>query len=193
MAKRRVLIIGHSFIHRLKAFVQKERQFHNFTTLNGIGQVHFHGVGGRTIAKFRKFDLDIVRRIAPDIIVLELGSNDLVEFSPQTVGSELETLACELHDLPSVQLVVIGQVLRRRSQNSEEFNCKVAKLHKYLNIVLEQLPFCYYWRHRGFWNSNSELYLADGVHLNRLGNYKFMRSIRGAILMALQLVGVSAT
>ena len=193
MAKWRVLIIGHSFIHRLKAFVQRERYIHTYTTLNGIGQVHFHGVGGRTIAKFRKFDFDIVRRIAPDIIVLGLGSNDLVELSPQTVGSELETLARELHELPSVQLVVIGQVLRRWSQNSDNFNCKLAKLHKYLTVVLEQLPFCYYWRHRGFWNSNSELYLPDGVHLNRLGNYKFMRSIRGAVLKALQLVGVSST
>ena len=141
MAKWRVLIIGHSFIDRLKAFVQQERHIHTYTTLNGIGQVHFHGVGGRTIAKFRKFDFDIVRRIAPHIIVLELGSNDLVELSPQTVGSELETLPRELHELPSVQLVVIGQVLRRRSQNSDNFNCKVTKLHKYPSVVLEQLPF----------------------------------------------------
>ena len=90
-------------------------------------------------------------------------------------------MARELHGLPSVQLVVIGQVFRRRSQNSDNFNCKVAKIHKYQNVVLDQLPFCYYWRHRGFWNSTSELYLPDGVHLDRLGNYKFMRSIREAI------------
>ena len=113
MAKRRVLIIGHSFIHRLKAFVQKERHILTFTALSGISQIHFHGVGGRTIAKFRKFDFDVVRRIAPDIIILELGSNDLVELAPQSVGSELETLARELCEFSSVQLVVIGQVLRR--------------------------------------------------------------------------------
>ena len=77
------------------------RHIHTYKTLNGIGQVHFHGVGGRTIAKFRKFDFDIVRRIAPDIIVLELGSNDLVELSPQTVGSELETLARSYRAGPS--------------------------------------------------------------------------------------------
>ena len=53
------------------------------------------------------------------------------------------------------------------------------------------MPFCYYWRHRGFWKSKSELYLPDGVHLNNLGNYKFMRSIRGAVLQALKLVGAS--
>ena len=57
--------------------------------------------------------------------------------------------------------------------------------------VLEPLPFCYYWRHRGFWKSKSELYLPEGVHLNNLGNYKFMHSIRGAVLQALKLVGAS--
>lgn len=36
------------------------------------------------IAKFRKFDFDIVRCMAPDVIVLKLSSNDLVELS--TIG-----------------------------------------------------------------------------------------------------------
>ena len=69
------------------------------------------------------------------------------------------------------------------------YNCKVGKLHQYLTVVLEPLPFYYYWWHRGFWKSKSELFLPDGVHLNNLGNYKFMRSIRGAVLQALKLVG----
>ena len=53
------------------------------------------------------------------------------------------------------------------------------------------MPFCYYWWHRGFWKSKSELYLTDGVHLNNLGNCKFMRSICKAVLQALKLVGAS--
>ena len=191
MAKQRVLIIGHSFVHRLKAFVQKKRHKQAFSNLSGIADIYFHGVGGRTIAKFRKFDYHVVRQLVPDVIILELGSNDLVELSPQTVGSELESLVRELYEIDSVQFVVVGQVLRRHTPNSVEYNCKVGKLHQYLKVVLEPLPFCYYWRHRGFWKSKSELYLPDGVHLNNLGNYKFMRSIRGAVLQALKLVGAS--
>lgn len=47
--------------------------------LSPLGSISFHDVGGRTIAKVRKFaiDLSIIRRLSPDIIVLELGSNDL--------------------------------------------------------------------------------------------------------------------
>ena len=60
MAKQRVLIIGHSFVHRLKAFVQKKRHMQAFSSLNGMADIYFHGVGGRTIAKFRKFDFNVV-------------------------------------------------------------------------------------------------------------------------------------
>ena len=181
MVKQRVLIIGHSFVHRLKVFVQKKRHMQAFSSLSGMADIYFHGVGGRTIAKFRKFDFNVVRQLVPDVIILELGSNDLVELSPQTVGSELESLVRELYEIDSVQFVVVGQVLRRHTPNSVEYNFKVGKLHQYLKVVLEPLPFCYYWRHRGFWKSKSELYLPDGVHLNNLGNYKFMSSIRGAV------------
>ena len=162
-----------------------------FSSLSGIADIYFHGVGGRTVAKFRRFDFNVVRQLVPDVIILELGSNDLVELSPQTVGSELESLVRELYEIDSVQFVVVGQVLRRHTPNSVEYNCKVGKLHQYVKVVLEPLSFCYYWRNRGFWKSKSEFYLPDGVHLNTLGNYKFMRSIRGAVLQALKLVGAS--
>ena len=190
MAKQRVLIIGHSFVHRLQAFVQKRRHTECLSSLHSNAVVIFHGIGGRTISKFREYDFDVVQEIAPDIIILELGSNDLVKLPPQTVGSELESLVQDLHNIFSIKFVVVGQVLRRYTKDSVDFNCKVGKLHQYLKVVLERLPYCYYWRHRGFWNSNQNLYLSDGVHLNSLGNYKFMRSIRGAILKALKLVGV---
>lgn len=56
------------------------------------------GLGGRKIAKLRKFDFDIVRRIAPDIIILELGSNDLFELSfrhrPLARSSKLWPVNC---------------------------------------------------------------------------------------------------
>ena len=86
---------------------------------------------------------------------------------------------------------MVGQVLHRYTKDSVDFNCKVGKLHQHLKVVLERLPYCYYWRHRGFWSCKQDLYLSDGVHLNSLGNYKFIRSVRGAILKALKLVGVS--
>ena len=74
MAPPQILILGHSFIRRLAGFLQKRGHEHLMAKLSSLGSIRFHGVGGRTIAKFRKFDLGIMCRLSPDIIVLEMGS-----------------------------------------------------------------------------------------------------------------------
>ena len=65
--------------------------------------------------KVRKFDLGIIRRLNPDIIVLELDSNDLTKLPGQTVGSELENLVRYLHDEFNVKSIAVCQVIRRHS------------------------------------------------------------------------------
>ena len=80
--------------------VCEEKEAHAaFSSLSGIADIYFHGVGGCTIAKFRKFDFHVVRQLVPDVIILELGTNDLVELSTQTVGSELKRLVRELYEI----------------------------------------------------------------------------------------------
>ena len=137
MTKQRVLIIGLSFVHRLQAFVQKRRHTDCFSSLYSNAEVIFHGIGGRTILKFREYDFGIVQKISPDIIILELGLNDLVKLPPQTVGSELESLLQDLHNTFSMKFVVVGQALSCYTKDSVDFNCKVGKLHPYLKVVLE--------------------------------------------------------
>ena len=74
-----VLIIGHSFVRRLKSDLRvqfDERASKNFE-LCGSAVVHMHGVGHRTVAKLRKHDLGVVSGLCPDIVILEIGTNDL--------------------------------------------------------------------------------------------------------------------
>ena len=121
--------------------MQKKRHMNAFLSLNNIADIYFHGAGGRMIEKFRKFGLEVVRQIAPDVVILQLGSNDLVKLPPQTVGSQLKNLVRELHEKYPVEFVVVGQVLRRRTRDSDEYNCNVGKLHQFLKVVLESLRF----------------------------------------------------
>lgn len=121
----------------------------------------------------------------PDIVIVELGTNDLSRFGPAAVGSNIEEFARNLHVNYGVKLVCVNQILYRAQ--SPQFNAKVRVLNRYLTAVLEQLPFVIFWRHRGFWNCSNNLCLDDGVHLNALGNYKLYRSLRGATLRALSL------
>lgn len=89
-----------------------------------------------------------------------------------------------------VRVIGVCQVLRRSPPPSKlpDFNSRVLKLHRYLKVVLEPLPFCFYWRHIGFWNPSRNVYLKDGVHLNVLGSIKLYRSYRGAVLKSLSLL-----
>jgi len=90
-----VLILGHSFVKRRKRDLRSnfdpraDGKFKRWGTVS----VLFHGVGGCTVAKLLSSDLHVVARIAPDVLILEIGTNDLVVTSPEIVGSEIENLA----------------------------------------------------------------------------------------------------
>ena len=93
-----VLILGHSFVKRLKRDLRSHFDplaDHNFK-LGGNVSVHLQGVGGRTLAKLRSFDLHVVEQIALDVLILDIGTNDLVDTSPEVVGSEIESLVLRI-------------------------------------------------------------------------------------------------
>ena len=146
--------------------------------------VKFYGYGGLTVAWALNSRLSCVESFRPDIIIVELGTNDLTRFGPAEVGSNLE-FARNHHANYGVKLVCVNHILFRAQ--SPLFNAKVRVLNRYLNAVLEQLPFAIFWCHRGFWNCANNFYLDDGVNLNALGNYKLYRSLWGGTLGVLSL------
>ena len=183
----RVLILGHSFIRRLREFISTHSDdfYVNFSLAASV-VTRWHGVGGRTVAKTLQFDLPVVSSFRPDFVILQLGSNDLVTFSPLHVGLIIEDFVRLLHTSYGVKLVCVCQTLRR--DNATVFNSKVGLLTRYLRVVLKPLPYAIFWGHRGVWKARSNFYAPDGVHLNRIGQYKLYKSLRGAVLRSLRLL-----
>lgn len=185
MAAPRVLILGDSFIRRVHQFIKRytpelDMQLHITEPL----VINWHGVGGRTAAKIIRHDLRVVESFHPDIVVLQLGTNDLTGHPPVLVGSAIEDLVRLLHDSFGVKFVCVCQTIHRDSAGA--FNKNVGILTKYLKVVLEPLVYARFWSHRGFWNSPKDFYAYDGVHLNSRGQHKFYRSLRGAVLKCLR-------
>ena len=178
-----VLILRHSFIHHLRDFIVKNApDYHLNLHLTDSVTVQWHGVGGRTIAKLCQCDLGKVIRFCPDIVFLQIGTNDLAQHGmfPLTVASAMEVFLCVLHDEYGVRLLCVGQTIR--SHLVGNFNDNVWLLSQYLKTVLDLLPFAIYWLNRGFWSASSfwSAYLSyDGVHLKREGQHKLFKSIRG--------------
>lgn len=189
-----VLVLGHSFVRRLREDLDAQfdkRASSNFH-LPASGYVILHGTGGRTVDKLRKYDLTFVQTNKPDIIILEIGTNDLSHLAPEVVGSKIEELAHLLRDQYKVRVVGVCQVIGRNVPHSQDpdhgFNAKAALLRQYLSVVLADEPGIFLWTHREFCRCDRILLSPDGVHCNDKGQYSLYRSYRGAILKALSLL-----
>ena len=79
-----ILILGHSFVCRLREDLKANfdlRAAQNFH-IPESGYATLVGTGGRTLEKVVKYDLSYVGTSKPDIVILELGTNDLSDHSP---------------------------------------------------------------------------------------------------------------
>ena len=110
------LVLGHSFVHRLKAFANKNRSSRNLN-LEDTCQVYLSGIGGQTVYKLMRLDLAKLHVLQPNVVVLEIGSNDLRDISsdPEMVGSTIITLIDRLRVEFSVDWVVVCQTLPQKN------------------------------------------------------------------------------
>ena len=147
-----------------------------------------HGVGGRTGPKLRKFDMGVISNISPDIVILEIGTNDLSNTPPEVVGSDIEDMVQQLISQYAVRAVVLCHVTPRATYQSSNFNERAQLLNQYTSVVLDPIKQAICWTHRGFANPSITPFLPDGVHFNHMGQYTLYRSYRGAIKHALAIL-----
>ena len=121
--------------------------------------------------------------------ILELGTNDLTNPSPEVVGLEIEELVSLLLETFSVRVIRVCRVIPRGISFAgyDGFLQRISVLKQYLSVVLASSHvFCS--THSSFSSPSKPFYLADGVHLNAVGQYLSCRSYRGAILKALAML-----
>lgn len=92
----KVLILGHSFVKRLQSDLKTTFDARAVSNFEGTATVNLFGVGGRTVEKLRRYDLHVVRRLAPDVVILEVGTNDIPDVRLEVVGSSIEELVSSL-------------------------------------------------------------------------------------------------
>ena len=192
-----VLITGLSFVHRFHKFLAEgsERRVRLDLNLSRSVHKHYYGVGGRTVDKLSKYDLSVVGRLKPEIVILELGSNNFSpsEARPERVGSKMESLVQLLHTQYGVKFFVVCQTINHTlcPLSTPSYNDRIALLNRYLSVVLKTLPFATFWCHKGLHKPNVPILCKDGIHLNHMGQYALYRSYRGAILCALRSISRS--
>ena len=87
---------------------------------------------------------------------------------------------CPVSLYRSVSHVVVCQIVCHQCvclYSWEEGTQRLLDVNEFLKAVCnpEHLSF---WSHRGFWQSQRNIFRGDGVHFNDLGNYKLWRSVK---------------
>ncbi len=184
-----ILILGHSFVRRLKDdFAARfdpcaAPNFH----IPETGHVSLYGT-----YKLDKYDLSWVLKYKPDIVILELGTNDLSTLRPEVVGSKIDDLAQVLRGQYKVRIVGVCQVINHNIPQAREPDCdfkaKATVSRQYLSVILADQPGIFLWDHKEFYRSDHSLLSLEGVHCNAQGQYCLYRSYRGAILKDLTML-----
>ena len=189
-----VVILGHSFVRRQEQFLIRQ---HGLDFNLGLdydrAYVTYVHHGGLTAPQARIGYMDYVLSLTPDIIYIELGSNDICHprVGPVEVGQSLRDLANDFIRA-GVRYVMIGETIPRAGRAiprvTRSYNNKVRQLNENLHAMFgpHRSDAVRSWRHRGL--SHPSVLGPDGVHLNNTGNQRLYRSMRGAILHALSRV-----
>ena len=158
-----VLIIGHSFVKRLSRdfHVQTDPRIDPSFGLQGSAFVKLFGVGGRTVEKMRLFDLGVVKKYSPDIIILEVGTNDLADMAPEVVGSSVDDFIQMLLTDFGVRVVGWCAVIPRglAYPHADAFHQQTIVLNNYADAVLDSPPNVFCWHHRPFNHPKKDFYL----------------------------------
>jgi len=124
----------------------------------------------------------VVEQIAPNVVLLEIGTNDLVDARLEVVGSEIVSLVCHLLEVYKVPVFGVFHVIPCGQSHDEaaSFVERVEILQQYLEVVLSPIPNVFCWLPQDFSHPGKDFYMPDGVNLNPAGQYHLYRSYRGA-------------
>ena len=131
----------------------------------------------------------MVRRLKPNMISLELGINDLTNLSPEVVGSG--NRGTRFFAFGDIFCPCCMRLSRCSTWHFFRRMRPIPSAHPVAETVsfgCLSLPRVFCWTHYSFSNPSKPFYLADGVHLNAVGQYLLYRSYRGAILKALAML-----
>lgn len=189
-----VELYGHSFFSRLA------RDCHalggkklNLDLHEADFCITFNGCGGATLVDYKP---DTIRSEAPELIVMEVGTNDLtaIDANHVTIGSAIDQMLHEFLEIESVKLIILVEVLKRQKQGVgrldsrtavEEFNQRAINMNSFLESYYSDHPKILFWRH----NDNHRLtgpninpLGVDGVHLSATKMRRYFNSIRSAVV-----------
>ena len=149
--------------------------------------------GGMRAENLFNIYLNAVMNHLPDIVYIEIGSNDLADpdLVPADPATDTFQFVQSLLNL-GVAYVLVGQVIFRQGRGIpaevQNYNTRVVLMNNLSAAFLANEHQAHFWKHRGLWNPVCPIIGRDGTHLNAWGNVKYCRSLRQAVMFALRRI-----
>ena len=209
----KVVVLGHSFVsgldqHFRAKYKGQPQALESHIALElkvdrNIASVTLLGQSG---AKALNFEAPtyILDKIRPNIIILDLGSNDLAEgIVPEVVRDKIVAIAEGLQDAYSAAVGILSVLPREKgvSLGPAAFRQAFEAYNLSVKIATRNLTPIFFFSHKGFWEQQVtmgqaifklpmllEAWSKDGIHPNSIeGRKKYKNSIRTAICQAIKL------
>ena len=128
--KQHVVLLGHSFVRRLRDFMNSSDQHCNLRLNETLFNTTCHAQGGLTIPRLihERKDWYNFTHVCPNIVHLQIGGNDLSDKNTTTlsVANKIFSFAHFLHYGLHINIAVIGELLWRDPMRvHSEYNKKV--------------------------------------------------------------------
>ena len=141
-----VLLIGHSFIRRLKDWALH----HDLMNLNIDDRLRIHwlGIGGATIANMTApkslwRHIHHITNVQAKIVCLDIGSNDLchIDVSPDNLVHAIGQFVDQCHNL-GTRLVIVTEILPRANVHDQQYNENVYQANILLKTATASHSHC---------------------------------------------------
>ena len=194
----KILVVGNSYVYWLNSFVETTHAISGFDDLiiNGSQcEFSFYGVRDATVDTFLAADMFApILAARPDVVCLFLGDNDLdsqAASTPVMVALDIHRLANRLL-ASGIKCGCVWQAVYRLQFQTCDYSVgtsRVQELNTYLKAFSEDTEGVFFWYHKRLGNGSTRpVFRHDGVHFSVEGNYKFFRSVRGAIMVAVRRI-----
>ena len=184
----KVLYYGHSFVQHMQDYMAALPYYMgNFGLDFNEASVYYKSLSGASVDRLRKkHNINFINRMQPEILVLEVGTNDLSEpeKTARYVHDKVLDLVRDILDC-RVRMVIVSQVVMRGEKGligkDPDYEEKMYAYNHMMEGSLRLLPRTTFWHHRNMWRRIEDLVVDDGTHLNEQGNKRVYRSFKGAL------------
>ena len=157
-----------------------------YLTLPGLSNLGIH----RDSAAFYERVDALFRRKTYDIVVCQLGGNDIsLDLDSMTLAKDLTDFGIYLINSQNVNIVYICEIFTRlipRNISPSEYETRRTDTNSNLLRLLQEKSRIKLWNHKRFSKVPIAIFNTDGVHMNGESQKKFYKSLRQAIIFAVE-------